>query len=620
MLLLSRSRVALPMARYGTLLLLVVCNAHAQFRPADVPLPLDPVVVTASRSPQRLLDLVADVTVLDAEQIANGGLQGVVALLARQPGVEIIQNGGPGSTSGVFLRGANAAQTLVLIDGMRVASASSGAAALEAIPPDQIERIEILRGPASSLYGADAIGGVIQIFTKRGRTGFHADASASYGTYETSAASAAIAGGNATASGAVSVAGRRSDGFNAIVNPANFSYDPDRDGYRDASVSAHGELRFAADHALSVQYFRNRLDNRFDAGDAFDDRTVTTVTTWQAALDDRLTSAWKSRLSAGEGNDESVSQFATGDFPFETRQRQYAWQNDVMLPAGDLTLALERREERVDASAGFAVSSRDTNAVTGIYRLIAGEHAVQANLRHDDSSQFGGKTTGAFAWGYRFAPGWRVTASAGTAFRAPTFNDLYFPGFSNPVLSPETSRNIEAGLYANGWAGTMYWQAGALAYRNRVRDLIVFQCDASFTCLPNNVANATLEGVTLTADLLREGTTLHASLDLQSPTDDDTGHLLPRRARRHGAFSVSQPLGPTRLVAEVVASSARYDDAENLRRLGGYAIVNLALEWTLDTKTTLFVRGENVFDHDYALAADFSTGGARVFAGFRWSM
>jgi len=619
--LLSRSRGALTITRRGAMVfLLVVSNAHAQFRPADVPLPLDPVVVTASRSPQRLLDLVADVTVLDAEQIASGGLRGVVALLARQPGVEIIQNGGPGSTSGVFLRGANAAQTLVLIDGMRVASASSGAAALEAIPPDQIERIEILRGPASSLYGADAIGGVIQIFTKRGRTGFHADASASYGTYETAAASAAIAGGNATASGALSAAGRRSDGFNAIVNPANFSYDPDRDGYRDASVSAHGELRFAADHSLSVQYFRNRLDNQFDAGDAFDDRTITTVTTWQAALEDRLTTAWKSRLSAGEGNDESVSKFATGDFPFETRQRQYAWQNDVMLPAGDLTLALERREERVDASAGFAVSSRDTNAVTGIYRLLAGEHAVQANLRHDDSSQFGGKTTGALAWGYRFAPGWRVTASAGTAFRAPTFNDLYFPGFSNPDLSPETSRNIEAGLYANGWAGAMYWQAGALAYRNRVRDLIVFQCDASFTCLPNNVANATLEGVTLTADLLWEGTTLHASLDLQSPTDDDSGHLLPRRARRHGAFSVSQPLGPTRVVAEVVASSARYDDAENLRRLGGYAIVNLALEWALDTKTTLFVRGENVFDHDYALAADFATGGARVFAGFRWSM
>ena len=621
MLLFSRSRRALPKPRHGALLLLLVTSsAQSQFRPPDVPLPLDPVVVTASRSSQRLLDLVADVTVLDAAQIASGGMQGVVALLARQPGVEIIQNGGPGATSGVFLRGANAAQTLVLVDGMRVASASSGATALEAIPPDQIERIEILRGPASSLYGADAIGGVIQIFAKRGPTGVHADASASYGTYDTAAGSAGIAGGNATASGALSVAGRRSDGFNAIVNPANVSYDPDRDGYRDASASAHGELRFSADHALSVQYFRNRLDNQFDAGDAFDDRTITTVTTWQAALDDRLTPAWKSRLSAGDGNDRSVSKFASGDFPFETRQRQYAWQNDVMLPAGDLTLALERREERVTSDAGFAVTSRDTNAITGIYRLLVGEHAVQANLRHDDSSQFGGKTTGAFAWGYRFAPGWRVTASAGTAFRVPTFNDLYFPGFSNPDLHPETSRNVEAGVYANGWRDAAYWQVGALAYRNRVRDLIVFQCDASFACLPNNVANATLEGVTLTADVLWEGATLRASLDLQSPTDDDTGHLLPRRARRHGALSVSHPLGPTRLIAEVVASSARYDDAENLRRLGGYAIVNLALEWTPDARTTLFVRGENIFDHDYALAADFSTGRARVFAGFRWSM
>jgi vitamin B12 transporter len=610
----------LPVRVGALVIVLCAADARSQARPADAPLILDPIVVTAARSPQRLIDLVADVTVIDADQIARGGLQGVVALLQRQPGVEIIQNGGPGATAGAFLRGANAAQTLVLVDGMRVASASSGATALEAIPPEQIERIEILRGPASSLYGADAIGGVIQIFTKRGGTGMHANASVAYGSYATATASAGIAGGSDVVRSGVQISGRRSDGFNAIVNPANFSYDPDRDGYRDASVGAHGELRFAPDHALSVGYFQSRLDNQFDAGDGFDDRTVTTVSTWQLALTDRFGSSWESRISAGDGQDRSVSKSAFGDFPFRTRQRQYAWQNDVTLPAGALTLALERREERVDTEPAFAVRSRDTNAVTGIYRIEMSAHAVQANIRHDDSSQFGGRTTGALAWGYRFTSDWRLTASAGTAFRVPTFNDLYYPGFSNPALRPETSRNAEAGLYAGGWAGTAYWQGHVVVYRNRVRELIVFQCDANFDCRPNNVANATLEGVTLAGDVLWEGASVHASVDWQSPTDDDSGHLLPRRARRHGALSISQPFGRARVTAELVGSSARYDDAENLRRLAGYGIVNVALEWSIDSRTTLFLRGDDVFDRDYALAADFATGGARVLAGVRWQI
>jgi vitamin B12 transporter len=598
----------------------VASIGSAAGQPAREPAVLDPVVVTASRSPQRLLDLVADVTVIDADEIARSSTQGIVALLQRQPGVEITQNGGPGATAGVFLRGANAAQTLVLIDGVRVASASGGATALEAIPPEQIERIEILRGPASSLYGADAIGGVVQLFTRRGRAGLHANAAIDVGRYDSRGASAGLAGGSSSARASLQIAGRRSAGFNAIVNRSNFAFDADRDGYREASVTASGELDVAAGHTVSLRHAGSRLDSQFDAGDAFDDRTVTTIRASQLALTDQWSAAWTSRVSAAIGSDRSVSKSAFGTFPFETRQRQYGWQNDVALRRGALTVAIERREERVDTDEAFAVRSRDTNAVTTVYRFDAGDHALQANVRRDTSSRFGARTTGALAWGYRFQPGWRVTASTGTAFKVPTFNDLYFPGFSNPDLRPETSRNVDAGLYVTHASAGATWDARAIAYRSSVRDLIVFQCDASFACAPANVADATLKGVTLAGSVRWRETIVRASVDVQSPTDAESGRLLPRRARRHGVLALSQQLGRSVVVAELVGSSARFDDAANSRRMGGYGVLNVAVEWAVDPQTTVFVRGDNVLNRDYQLAADFATGGARVTTGIRWAI
>src|SRR4029079_16704379 len=186
-------------------------------------------------------------------------------------------------------------------------------------------------------------------------------------------------------------------------------------------------------------------------------------------------------------------------------------------------------------------------------------------LRNDDSSQFGNRTTGAVAYGYRISPQWRVTVSGGHAFKAPTFNDLYFPGFSNPDLRPETARNLEGGVHYGATLGAARIEARAVAWHNRVRDLIVFQCDASFNCAPQNVSDATLKGVTLGLDAFAGPTTVRASLDIQSPEDDDTGQLLPRRARRHGAVQWLQQVGPVSLGAEVVASSKRFDDAENTR-------------------------------------------------------
>jgi len=249
-----------------------------------------------------------------------------------------------------------------------------------------------------------------------------------------------------------------------------------------------------------------------------------------------------------------------------------------------------------------------------VYQLQEGANAIQANLRRDDSTQYGGQNSGTFAYAYTLAPGWRASASYGTGFKAPTFNDLYFPGFSKPDLVPETAHNVEVALrYASSAIN-----AGVVAYHNRVRQLIVFECDANFNCAPQNVANATLEGVTLELQAVMSETTIKASMDFARPYDDATGNLLPRRARRYGALDATHSLGGWLLGVQLAASSARYDDAANARRMGGYAVVNLNAEYALATRWTLFAVAGNIFNKHYELAADYNTAPANLFAGMRF--
>jgi vitamin B12 transporter len=357
------------------------------------------------------------------------------------------------------------------------------------------------------------------------------------------------------------------------------------------------------------------MNAQFDSGlPLFDDRTITTVQSYAAASRNRITTFWKSTLEAGVSQDDSRTQLSFGPSDFKTTQRQYLWQNDFDLALGALSVAFIRREERLSTEQDFAVTSRDTNAVLGIYQLQQGPHALQLNLRRDQSSQYGGETSGSAAYAYTIIEGLRASASYGTGFKAPTFNDLYFPEFSNPDLVPETSRNVELALRY----GSATLNAGVIGYRNKVRELIVFSCDADFNCAPQNVANATLEGVTFELQAMVAETTLKASLDLADPHDDATGKLLPRRARQYGAIDATQNFGALQLGAQLIASSARYDDAAGTRRMGGYAALNLNVAWALAPHWTLFAVAGNVFDRHYELAADYNVAGANLFAGVRY--
>ncbi|MEO7405170.1 MAG: TonB-dependent receptor [Burkholderiales bacterium] len=576
-------------------------------------------VVTSARSAMAITESLADVSVIDRAELERSGAMSLTDLLMRQQGIDISANGGPGSIAGAFVRGASTAQLLVLIDGQRIGSSTSGGATWSSIPLGQIERIEILRGPASSLYGADAIGGVVQIFTRRGEGEPRVDAEVGYGSYHTSRLQVGASGASGPLRFSVRAGEERSRGFNAVRNPQAFGYNPDRDGFK--SVNVGGQLGFtvAPGHDLELQFLENRIDSQYDGGANFNQRNKFTLRTASLASVNRFTENWTSRLRFGETADLGEDISAFGNSTFNTKQRQYSWQNDVRLGIAHAQLAFERREEAVSGSTRYPVTERDTNAVVAVLRASPGLHLMQGSARIDDSSQFGRKTTGSVGYGYRFAPGWRASATAGTAFRAPTFADLYFPSFDNPNLRPERSRNAEGGLYYES-AGV---QTSVVYYRNQVEDLIVFTgaCPLAgrpFGC-PINVNRALLRGYSGSARIkLSQAFALRGTVDFAEPVDRDTGKVLPRRSEQRATMGLDYLAGGITYTADVIGVGRRFDDAANNRRMGGFALLDLGATYRVDRRWSVFARWNNVLNKTYELAADYARPGSNIFVGVRY--
>ncbi|MDR2243876.1 MAG: TonB-dependent receptor [Burkholderiales bacterium] len=588
------------------------------------------IVITTSRTPVAVEDVLADLTVIDEKTIAKSGAVSLPDLLARQPGVEIARYGGPGATASLFLRGANSGHTLVLVDGVRTASLSTGMSSLETLPLAAIERIEILRGAASMLYGADALGGVIQIFTKRASSKpLSLTADTACGAYRTCIGNARVSGAHGLFRWAVGTGAEYSRGFNAITNPDNFSYNPDRDGYRNNHQ--HASLEFVPNdkHQLTLSYLRDAMDAQIDVSPTDDDRTRTQFSQTRLAGSHKLTDFWQTRWQFSEMRNDSRTLSFGEIHRYRSHERQYLWQNEFDLTAwvtgSTLLIALERNEQRLDSTTDYDVNTRNTDSITGSYRWRHNDHSLQLSGRYDHSSQYGSETNGGVNYGYRIAPNWQITASVASAFKAPTFNDLYFPGYANPDLASEKSRTIEAGLRHTFNRGALRGEWRAAVWDNRVRDLIVYTCrnanHNTGVCRPENIDRAQLRGVTLSAHVNYRDFDIAGSIDRQSPKSDETGRWLPRRAQTHGSVTVSKTSGAFYNAVNLVASGRRYDDAANTVRLSGYGVVNLVAEWTpplADAATlTWFARFNNVFNKDYQLAADFATGGAQFMIGVR---
>lgn len=575
------------------------------------------VVVTATRMPQSLNKTIADTTVLNEQEIRKSAATDVGALLRSLPGVEVAQNGGLGATSGIYMRGTEAKQMLILLDGVRISSATTGTTALEHLMLDGIERIEVVRGNVSSLYGSEAIGGVIQLFTKQGRGTPAVNASAGMGSHGTQRLAAGFAGNVNDTAFSVQAGKVKTDGVSAINPQLAPAANPNNNGYDNNTLTAQVRHALGADHMLSASVYGTRGNVSVDS--AFGTPTtlyhvVENIDKLSLASDDQLSDRWHSQLRLAQGSDDS-RYFTNGvqTSRYQTQNNQLTWQNNFSIaPGQQLNLAAEHLAQRVTSSVLFSQLARNVNSLLGGYVGEYGAHQVQLNLRQDRYSDFGTANTGLLGYGVAFAAGWRATASVSNAFKAPTFNDMYWPlafGYQgNPALMPERSQNKEVGLHyaANGH------RVDAVYFDNRISDLIAL--NAAFTTV-TNISRARIDGQELSYAGDFGATHMKASATFQNPRNALTGVLLARRAREFASVAASHDFDAWNVGGEVRYSGARLDGVNVLH---GYELFNLTARYQIDKDLNLSARIDNLFDRNYSEVYRYNTPGRTLFVGLSY--
>ena len=534
------------------------------------------VVVTASRTLTPAPTL-RDAVVISRDEIDAAGPLSLAELLQRRAGIELRAVGGPGQPQTLFIRGAGSAQALVLVDGMRVGSATVGTTAIEHIPLEMIERIEVVKGPLSSLYGPDAIGGVVQVFT-RGRGVPHLFVTTGYGTNNDRRASAGIVTEDRDMRLAFSAGVSEVDARSA-TNPRAFGYNPDRDPHRNAFANAKFSYRMWQGETVEVDAFTTRSRTHFDAGPG-DDRNDHAISGAKLSSGNEITPWWNARVTVGQGRDRLEIAGAFAGF-LETRQDQASWVNELAVPSGKVVIGAETVRQKVlsDAGTPFSTTRRDTDsAFIGVNEAYAG-HRFEASARRDKDDQFGSRNTGSTSYGLDLAQWARLSATYARGFRAPTFFDLYGPAYPgagpNPALLPEQSRTTEYALRSAA-AAPVQWRVSY--YDHRFENLIAFDARAE---KPVNVARARARGAELEGEATWWGVRVRASFTAQQARDDDTGKRLQARAERFGAVDATRGFGPVTVSAGVLASGPRYDSANEApsTRLPGYALLDARVRY-----------------------------------------
>ena len=583
------------------------------------------VIVVGKRLSEPLSSTLADISVVDQAAIRRQGAAAVSDVLSGLPGIAISRNGGPAGATSVFIRGGETRHTAVYIDGMRVDSQATGGAQWEQIPLEQIDRIEVLRGPAAAVYGSDAVTGVVQLLTRRGEGPARPTASLTLGSLGTYQAGFGLAGASDIVDYRVSATQGRSDGYDSRTAAAA-GHNPDRDGWKRSSLQGRIGVQVNPDHRLDLSLLKSDLRAGYDGyTPGADDQNIHDLRTgslqWQASWNDQATT--RVRVGQTASSLETRPDF----YRTATTLRDLLVQHEQHWGDHQLTGTLERRNDELSVSSsmpGFTGSRHQTGLAIG-WRGDFGAHGVQVRVRQDADSEFGNKHTGSLGWGWAFVPGWKLTTSAATSFRAPTLYQR-FSEYGNASLVPESGRNVEVSLR---WAGSRS-NASLTGWRNKVSDLIdwLYQqgtCKAVISDPVNegcyfNVGRAQLNGWTLAGETRLAQFKLRGSLDWQDPRNLDTQKVLPRRDRRSASLGLDTRVAGWTLGSELRASASRFDDANNTSRLPGYGVVNLHASRSLGLGWAVEGRIDNLADKHYELTRTYDTGGRQAQVSLRWQM
>ncbi|HKQ30321.1 MAG TPA: TonB-dependent receptor [Burkholderiales bacterium] len=571
----------------------------------------DAIVVTATRTAQTADETLASVTVITRQDIERRQPQDIVELLRTETGIDISRAGGIGGSTNLFMRGTNSNQTLVLIDGVRAASATTGTFEFRSMSLSQIERIEIVRGPRASLYGSDAIGGVIQIFTRQPQGPTIAVGGGSFGSRF---GEVGTGDGESTRFG-VNASYYGDEGFSA-TNQSAFSFNPDNDGFRRRSVNASFATPLWSDAVLELRGWHTESDIEFDNGDS--DSVNQTLAT---KLTHKLSNVWTQSLNLGYIVDELDTRSSTTS-RIVTHRRMADWQHDLSVTENQLlTLGLSYQQDAAfnrNPATSATVFKREIDA-QAIYGLWQGRWKpvdAELSVRHDEHSNYGGCNTGSVAVGGDVSPATRLWLSYGTGFRAPTINQLYHPGTSsgrfagNPNLEPERSRSAEIGIVIKP---SPEERIRTNLYQTELDNLIAFEGVNSQAI---NISKASVRGLEVEYGLTKHSWSYRVGATFQRARNDLTDAELERRPESKLSILIQRQFGQDLTAgADMLFSS---DAADTGGRLDGYGIINLAIQMPLSRDIRLQGRIENLLDKEYQLVNGFNTPDRSVFITLRY--
>lgn len=610
---------------FTTVLLTVFTHSLlAQDLQTSEPQALPEMVVTATRTETAKNQLAAGTTVYTRADIERLQVKTFPDLMRGTVGIDMTQQGGDGKTTSIFMRGTNSDHVLVLIDGIKVGSATLGTSPFEFIPIDQVERVEIIRGPNSSLYGSEAIGGVIQIFTRKGNATDSGSPKvtldAGGGNYGTLKSSGTVSGQWQNSWYNFGASHYNTEGFGARGPvPGAFGFNqPDHDRYYNTAVNARAGHRFDNNAEIDASFMRSEGKTRYDG--TFQDETkfINQVAALSGSMN--VLDNWWSTVRLGQSFDNN-EQFAPDDSfssRFDSTRWNATWLNEFQVNDDHkLILGSDYRLDEIESTEKYSKNSRYDVGVFGeLHSRLFDEHFINASLRGDKNEAFGEYVTGNFGWRYNSAIGISPFASFGNAFKAPTFNDLYFPDYGNPNLDPEESTSFELGL-----AGDHDWLQWELrAYHTNIDNLITPVMDpVTFLFSAQNIGKAEIEGIEAELSTQVMGWNGKLSMNLIDPKNRETDLRLPRRATKSLSLDLSRSFGQFDVGAYVIAQGNRFDDPGNLTKVAGYMTVDLRTAYHFDKNWMVSAKLNNLFDKQYQTVNTYNTADRNFFISIHYN-